>query len=430
MKKLIASAGVFVAGSAAIQAQNTAFLPPGQAGKFWTVSAALRGFYDDNYLTAPSGGYTGVPNSGPRDSFGFEFNPSLKLNLPRDQTFFQAGYNYSMKYYLDRDDDPIDNTHEITALVDHRFSERYRLTLDESFVYSQEPEIIEAGGPIASPLRGDSTGARNRASLTFSALITRLIGARVSYQNTWYDYEQDGDFSRSALLDRMEHNFDLAGQWLMDESQIVSLGYILNVANYTSDDLISEGALPFPFIFDDIPGSARSSVGHVGYVGFEKKLAPRFSFEGKAGLQYTTYEEAGSDSTLSPYVDLSASYEYQPGSRFTLGAQHVRSATDQVGQGTDVTVDAESTVGYLSISHRLTPKITGNLTGQFQHSVLSGGQMDGDVDNLYLVGLGFDYRMNNNWSAELSYYWDRLASDTPDRSFSRNRIYLGARATF
>src|SRR6185295_6110912 len=75
MKKIIASVGMVALGSAGVHAANYGDLDTDQASKRWSVSAAVRGFYDDNYTTRPSG-----PQK--RDSFGFEVNPSISLNLP------------------------------------------------------------------------------------------------------------------------------------------------------------------------------------------------------------------------------------------------------------------------------------------------------------------------------------------------------------
>ena len=69
MNKITATVGLVALGAASIQAQN---LAPGagtqEATKPWSISASLRGFYDDNYTTSPS--------QDERDSVGFEVSPS------------------------------------------------------------------------------------------------------------------------------------------------------------------------------------------------------------------------------------------------------------------------------------------------------------------------------------------------------------------
>ncbi|MGB9601179.1 MAG: hypothetical protein ACPMAG_00135, partial [Limisphaerales bacterium] len=50
------------------------------ADKPWSVSATVRGFYDDNYLTRHS------KPMGKRDSWGFEISPEAKVSIQREMT--------------------------------------------------------------------------------------------------------------------------------------------------------------------------------------------------------------------------------------------------------------------------------------------------------------------------------------------------------
>jgi len=441
MKKVIASAGVLAAGTAALQAQ---YLPAGQAGRFWTASLAVRAFYDDNYFTYPSQGVpAGTDTIKPLDSFGIEVSPSIRYNLVRDQNTIQGAYTYSMKYYQDRGDEPIDGSHDLSVLIDHRFSERYRGKLSEQFVYSQEPDV-NVGTATTSPIRrGDNSYAHNLANLDFSGVVTRTFGVRGTYQNSFYDYKDDKDFydpdapgpSLSGLLDRIEQNFDLAAQWLKDERTKFSLGYGLNLANYTSDDVISDGplpnAVPPPPGSDVARGTDRSSIAQRGYLGFEKTLANRIEVRGRAGAEFTSYDFEFSENSQNPYVEISGSYEYQRGSKLTLGVLHHRSATDVAGtSGTNITQDAVATLGYIDLSHKITAKTTARVLWQVQNSLFSGGDADGESDNFYTLALSLDYRINEHWAAELGYTWDRLDSFTATRSYSRNRVFIGTRLTY
>src|SRR5687767_8237835 len=105
MKRIVASVGLVAVGATGLHAASYA---PGltreETSKPWSVSASLRGFYDDNYITAPSG--------FEEESFGFEISPTVAINLPMDRTYIGASYTYSLKFYADRDDDPTDHQHE------------------------------------------------------------------------------------------------------------------------------------------------------------------------------------------------------------------------------------------------------------------------------------------------------------------------------
>src|SRR5688500_9886824 len=104
MKKFITSAGLAALGLSTLQA---AHVPAGvDTTKPWSISAALRGFYDDNYNTAPDG-----PSK--LEAFGFEVTPSFSLNFPLDQTFLGLSYVYSLRWYEERPGRNHDETHQV-----------------------------------------------------------------------------------------------------------------------------------------------------------------------------------------------------------------------------------------------------------------------------------------------------------------------------
>ena len=89
-------------GAATLKAQYAPGLSRMETSKPWSISASLRGFYDDNYFAQPK--------ALAAESFGFEVRPRIAFNLPLEQTYIGGSYTYSMKYYEDRNNDPIDHT--------------------------------------------------------------------------------------------------------------------------------------------------------------------------------------------------------------------------------------------------------------------------------------------------------------------------------
>jgi Putative beta-barrel porin 2 len=420
MKKFIASASLVAVGATGLHGAYAPGLTRTQTSKPWSVSGAIRGFYDDNYTTRPSN------SPDKKDSFGFEIVPSVSVNLPLEQTYLGASYTFSMKYYEDRDKNNADYTHDFELDFDHRFNERSNIKLSDTFVYADEPELVDPN--LGAPLRENATGFRNVARSDYEAMVTERAGFGVGYQNSWYDYDQSGTASRSALLDRVEQLIHLDGRYQIREHVIGVLGYQLGLANYTADELL--------FVDPDGPGPIkpeksdyRDSTSHYFYLGADANLTSQLSASGRIGVQYADFYNAN-ESSVSPYVDLAATYTYLPGSYFRLGIGHFRNATDASGSVGDVTIDQESTRVYGLINHKITPRVTGNLLAQFQHSTFSNGQFDGDADDSFLVGVNLDYEINQHLTAEAGYNFDRLDSDLPDRSFTRNRVFVGLRATY
>jgi hypothetical protein len=384
----------------------------------------VRGFYDDNYLTLPSG-------QGDKGSWGFEIAPSVAVNFPRDQTYFGAAYNYSTRYFEARSDDKWDQTHEFTLNLDHKFSEVHDIEFYNSFVYSQEPEIIDGNNSAPTTRRTDSDAFRNAAELNYNRTLTERLALALGYGNTWYDYKQDGPGSRSALLDRVEQTFRVDGRYMVRENVVGIVGFELGLSDYTADEAT------------DIlnPASAKSdirdNISYALYVGADTQLSQRLTGSFRIGGQYTDYDNTSQDST-SPFLDNFLTYKYRPDSFLRFGVRHFRNATDEAGYrdqngnlvDNNITLDQDSTAVYAEVSHKFTARINGRLTGQFQNSEFNDGFYDGDADKFFLAFASLDYEINKFLTAGVSYNFDRLDSDVPNRSFTRNRVFFGLTAKY
>ena len=432
MKRLITSAGLVALGVASAQAQNVAapHLTSIETSKPWSVSATLRGFYDDNYSTRPSN-----PGSGPKkeDSFGFELSPSAELNWVLPQTYIGLSYVYGMRYYEARPKSKTDHSHQADLKLNHAFTERYKLDVSDSFVVAQEPDLLAKSG---DPLRREGNNVRNSASLNFDAGLTDQLSVRAGYSNTFYDYTEDegdvaslgGAGSLSSLLDRMEHvgTIDLRWQVLPNTSGI--LGYKYGVTDYNEGHELAPG----------IKSDKRDTTSHYVYVGADHSFIPQLNASVRGGAQITKYDniEARLDDTrVSPYAEGNLTWTYNPGSYVQLGVRHTRLATDisflsLALQEENLTLDQEATTIYSTINHRITPKLNGNIVGQFQHGSFESGDANNKTENIFLIGFNLSYEINKFLSADAGYNFDRLDSDIEDRSFSRNRVYLGIHATY
>lgn len=450
MNKVVTSAGLMALSAAALYGYDPE-MTRAQTGRPFTVAATVRGFYDDNPVMTPDKLPVGLTPGGrplfiePNPSFGFEVSPSIHVNLPLEQTFIRAGYVYSLRYYEDREPDNIDQSHEFNALLRHAFSPRHDISVADSFVYSVEPTVVDKFGIVTAPTRTrtDSDVLRNRGSIDYNLQMTELLGLGLGYVNTWYDYEQDGPGSRSALLDRIEQLIRADLRYQVNPSMVALVGYQFGMNNYNGDEPIYN----FPnFAF--APGSKyydpssdiRDSYTHYIYVGVDHDFSHKLRGSVRGGVQISDYHEVG-NTDASPYADASLSYLYLPGSSLTAGVRHTRNATDVASpnsKGTP-TLDQETTVGYVQVQHQITHNLTGSLLGQIQHSTFNDGGADNSDENLYLIGLNLEYRINHHWALEGGYNYDMLDSDLQAtfngkrydaRSFDRNRVYVGVRASY
>jgi len=421
MKRLITCASLVAVGVASVDAQ-----PVGEPSlsKLWSVSAKLRGFYDDNYNTAPDNPNPNFPYEK-AESFGISVAPSIGLNLIGDQTTLNLRYDFDLRWYESREDDNIDMYHSASLNFDHRFNERYRIEVYDQFAYADEPAIIESGGQQSTFFRSDDENLRNYAGLGFYGSFTENWGYRLGFENTIYDYSEEGPGSRSALLDRIENKPTIDFRRVLQPNTVALVGYSYTDVDYTGDDyLILVPVGP--------KSDLRNSRNHFAFAGLDHNFTERADAKIRVGAQIADYYNAGDDQ-LSPYADALFGYTYAEGSRVQLGVKTGMIATDiAVAQDlSGVTLGADSTTTYVGVNHRLTSRLNAQARGMWQMlSYFGDSSYSDEWDNYFTVDVGLTYTLNTYVALEGGYLWDRLDSDIPNRSFARNRGYLGVRATY
>jgi hypothetical protein len=439
MKKIVASVGLVALGASGLQAAGASGITA-EVSKPWSISATLRGFYDDNINSAPNDLNLG---SYKRDSFGFEVSPSVSLILPMEQGSLTANYTYGYKYY----DNPLLNTtsHDVQTHVfnlgfDHAFSERYQVSLKDSFVIGQEPDVLRAGNAMETFQTISGDNMRNAGAINFDGAITRELGYQIGYGNNWYDYANDGPTvdpvtggvtaSTAGLLNRIENIPHIDLRWQIQPQTVGVLGYQFRGVNYNSGEVIAGSIVPpTPYVQSDI----RNSMSHYGYVGMDHTFRPDLTGSFRVGVNYSDYyNDPTTQSQVSPYILANLRYTYAVESFFELGLTTDRNATDVLGSSADgYTMDQQSTVVYASVTHAITPKLFGTIIGQYQYSTFNGGQYNNQAENFYSAGVNLEYRFNRYFGAHVGYNFDALDSDLGGiRNFDRNRVFIGVSARY
>ena len=434
MKKLITSVGLMAVGAAGLQAADTSGAGSMTTTKIWSVSGTLRGFYDDNYNTAPAG-----PNK--RGSGGFEISPSLSLNVPLAQTQLGLRYTYGLYYYQDREDNnqnPVDQTHQLDLWVNHAFNENWSASVQDTFVSAQDPDLFTAGagGGAAVAQRISGNNIENTGTVKVDTQWTQLLGSELGYQNTFWDYSKGGGTaaapSYAGMLDQIDSLAWLNLTWQALPTTQLFVGYQYGQDDYTGNEIIAANAITpaSPAKSDN-----RNNRSHYGYLGVKYNPLDTLTIALKGGVQVTEFYNppAGvpSTSSTSPYVDFSTTYNYLPGSYVQVGFTQNRNSSSTVtplnGQ---LTEDEESSTVYASINHQFTPKLTGSAIGRVQRSVLQGGLNNDFVETWYSFGLNLAYSFNQHLSTEIGYNFDDLDSKIPGQQYKRNRAYIGVTATY
>lgn len=414
MKNILSTAGMAAAAVVGYQTTCAAQTVTVDDSKWWQVSAALRGFYDDNYLTAPSG--------SERESFGFEIRPGIDVGHQGEQYLVKLSTIYSGRFYEDREDDEWDHSFLADLAGEYRLTENHVVRLNDSFAYTSEGTLLDQGGVVQTPLRSETSNIRNLAHLRYVGQFTPLLGFEVGYQNLLYDYDQEGPGSYSALLDRIEHQIRAESRWTITPTLAGVLGYWYEMVNFNGDEFIAPGAM----------SDVRDSRSHFIVTGGDYTVSPQCFISLRGGAQNVIYDNLpGEPDEWNGFADVNATFEYLEGSFFRVGGKYGRFRTDVVSfvPGT-LTLDQETVTVYGTVQHKLTEMLTARASGQVQFGEFNGGAADGDNEGLYLLGLSLTYDINQYLALEGGYSYDRLDSDDSQRSYSRNRVFLGVRGQF
>lgn len=433
MKKIVASVGLVALGTSMIHGVETGALNSYQNNKAWSVSATLRGFYDDNINTV---------KSDKKDSVGYEVNPSISYGMAGEMTALNFTYSFSGRYY-DKErtanaNSKWDFTHVIGADLSHSFSQRTSLFLRDSFVVGQEPDVLRSGSATPLPEYTSGNNIRNYASAKLNTKVTELLGFEVGYDNTFFDYADEGavndgfgnvDASNSGLLDRMEHGANLDSRWTLSERTTGILGYRFGFTDFNGDEPIG-GSFASPSLVSE----DRNSINHYLYGGVEHAFTPDLSGSLKVGAIYSDYyNDSTADKNWDPYVSASLHYQFLPESALDFGLSVDRNASDFVGDVTDPVRDTQTIVGFGKVSHRIFAQLYGSGSVSYQHGIYNGGGtgVDGKAVDYLILGLNLDYRFTRNFSTSLGYNYDKVNSDiNGGTDYNRNRIYLGVTATY
>ncbi len=436
MKKIVFSVGFVALGLTGAKAVDTALMSQG-AAKPWAVSAALRGFYDDNSATQSGGEKSG--------SYGYTVSPGAKYAWSSGPTSLKLDYLYSYIYFDKRVGgrlDKADQDHSFNASFEHAFSERYQVSVLDNFVVGQEPDTLRTGSALGTTQRLPGDNIRNTGSISFNAQMTPVLSLLSGYQNSLSDYAASGAAvssgptstnifpSPAGTLNRLENSLHLDARWQVQPETTALVGYQYSMANFTGDEKI--GILQPSNIV--LMSDSRNNRANYGYVGAEHRFTPDLQVGVRGGLRSTDYYNDPSHSTdLSPYANANISYTFSPDTSLQVGFNYDRNATDRVDPSqlnNSFVRDQQSATVFGTVKHRLVSRLYGSVTGQFQDSKFVGGALDSQTENIYLIGLNLEYRFNPNFSANAGYDYDKVDTQIQGASYDRNRVYLGLTASY
>lgn len=431
MKKLIYAAGVLSLGSVnfAVQAAEGSPRP-------WSVGLTTQGFYDDNINTAPDG-------DAKIGSWGAFVSPSVSYAQTWDQTTLDLSASYGAYYYADTEgtmEDDWSQTANFHLGAYHTFNPRLNLELVNDFALFQNASQVLLG----QTGRINGNNYNNNAKAALNIELSSRFSTVVGYENVLFRYEED---QYAAVLDRLENHGRVDLRYLITPKTVGVVGGKIGYIDYDSGlrFFTGDGASNDPLANPST--NIKDNWSYFAYGGFDHSFTQNLSGSLRAGAQIQDFDKIDSsglsndfDTQVNPYIDVSLSYKYAPGSFAQLGLIHRANPTDVTGSteggAFQPTLQQTSTAFYANVTHAITAKLSGSLHATFQSSEFvgdaggGGGGFDGETEQWWSVGASASYAVWRSVSLTVAYYYDLLSSDIENRDYDRNRVFFGISATY
>jgi hypothetical protein len=367
-------------------------IPEQEQGKDLTLSAEAGFTYNTNIFGAAT---------DPIASWVFEFSPKVAFNSSlTEETFFSADFHPTVDYFDNRPGQKTVYSQAVDARLAHSFSQTSILDISDSYSYDQNPEALLNGAPVNT----DQTLQSNEFNGRYSFAPTEKLGLVIKARSVYYDYTSDvlgGELNRFENLYGFEFDYTL-------------LPDLKLAGEYRHQDI-------------DYSTDPSSKNKHTDFLmaGFDYSIGPKLTASVRVGGEYR-HRDGLSDET-TPYVEVSAKYDYAKGSFISGGYTYSLEETSNP----ELFSDERTNRMFVNIQHAFSPLIVGSASFDYEPSILNGlpsqNQPDIEEDSTH-AGVAVSYLPTKNWTVTASYDYDFVDSALSNRGLNRSRY--GVSATF
>jgi hypothetical protein len=405
-RSIIALTGLLLAGSTAWGS--------GMFGPF-TVDNRLRVEWDDNIYQT---------ETNQQDSVKFIEQVQVMADFRSDTTFFSIRYQPSFLYWESRDDDDDDLHHEADVLLNHKFSPRFSIGLNDTLRRAERPELIDDEDGFT--IRPDQSFLYNalKGSASLSASAQTRLSASAGYTFLAHD---DEDFAKREDYEIINAGLSLSQQ--IDKMTVVGVNARFEDLEYTKNpdpvDVDGDG------IFEDRGRGQRGADTYQFGLSVQHTISKNMLANVGGGYELREFDQANTDNASSPYGSVSLTYLPSPRTRVSGGGSYSLYEADVYPY-----TSQQRTSFFASLGHDLTKKVTWFISGTYLHGDYDAEQTletvdvqdfeDGE-DDAYQVSTRIDYRVSRDHSLELHWQFTDLTSDLRE-DYERNRISVGWRA--
>lgn len=285
-----------------------------------------------------------------------------------------------------------------TFNMEHRFSDRLKISNNFYLTYGTNPTSAFGYGATSALWNGQFLYGYNNFNVSYA------WSPRFS-TTTSYTFDGIGYQNSTVALGQDRYSHLLAQQFAYKTSKRTSLTaeYRYRLTDYTKS----------PF---------QNYHSNFALAGVDHAWSENMSTSVRAGAEF--YQNAAVSKT-KPYAEAALNYAVAKQTQLRwfslLGFNGVLlgNYTSSYGVNTGV-----------QVNHQVTKRFSVNGGVSYAYSVLSGGTIPDQTQNSVFLNAGIGYQLMDNLSVNANYSFSTQVSNNPLVEFNRNRVSLGATASF
>lgn len=285
-----------------------------------------------------------------------------------------------------------------TFNVAHEFSERLKISNNFYVTYGTNPNTAFGYGATTALWNGQFLYGYNNFNVSYA--WTPRFSTTTSYTFDGTTYENS-----TVALSQNRYSHLFAQQFAYKISQQTSLTaeYRYRMTDYTKS----------PF---------QNYHSHFALVGVDHAWSENMSGSARVGAEF--YQNA-SVSKTRPYAEGALNYAVAKQTQLRWFAMLGFNGAVYSGYTSSYGVNTG-----VQVNHQVTKRFSVNGGVSYAHTLLSGGPIADQTQDSVFINAGFGYQVLENMNLNANYSFSTQLSNNPLVEFNRNRVSIGATATF
>ncbi len=373
-------------------------VPDQGVGQEWTVSLRSGATWDNNIFGAAHDKIA---------SWVFEAVPEIAFaGSLDDRTYAEFNYTLTLDHFDNRPGTRDFASHLVSGRLAREFTPTVSLDVTDLFAIVKNPESLLAGADgVTHTKNTNQSFDRNEADARATVNLAPKIGLVAKFREVHFAYD---NVNLARAIDRDELLYGLEGTYdILPELKAV-------------------GEARHEDIYYRIGGETKNKRTDFVMAGLDYALAKKFSLTSRLGGEWR--DRASESSTNSPYVELSARYDYAKGSFLSGGYVYTFEETSNVAQYNDTLVNRF----FVNIQHAITPLVVASGSVTFEPSTLEGrrGISSSKNEHSTHAGVALTWLPTPHWSFAITADHDLVSSEDVSRHQERDRYGMNVGYTF